>query len=241
MKTIYKVTNTVNDKVYIGQTKNFKNRVKHHKSDYKRDGKRGDYPLYNDMKKFGIEKYSFEEIKTVEDSLGDETEEYYIEKYNSTIEGYNISAKANSFRDEKVMAKIRNKTYLENSKERSTKRNIENWKNKEYREKMSRNSSKVQKERLKDPKYLAEKSAQLKQYTDSIKKKVYQYDLDWNLIDVHEGTREAGRKLGLKSASSSISEVSRTEGKGRRKTYKGYHWRYYPIESVETIESERHL
>ena len=85
MKTIYKVTNTVNDKVYIGQTKNFKNRVKHHKSDYKRDGKRGDYPLYNDMKKFGIEKYSFEEIKTVEDSLGDETEEYYIEKYNSTL------------------------------------------------------------------------------------------------------------------------------------------------------------
>lgn len=237
MKTIYKVTNSINNKVYVGQTRNLKNRIKAHKRDSLReDNPRGNYPMYRDMRKYGIDKFKFEKIEDVEDPEANEREEYYISAFNCVEHGYNISRFSKSPLDPEVHKKLFTEKTRKKISERNRKRNLKNWKNKEYREKMSSFLSDLQKERLKDPKYRAEKSAQLKKYTDSIKKQVYQYDMNWNLINVFSGTREAERKTGFNAAS--ISEVARTEGKGRRKTYKGFHWRYYLVESVETIENK---
>lgn len=237
MKTIYKVTNSVNDKVYVGQTKNLKKRIKAHKSDALRySDLRGSYPMYCDMRKYGADKFKFEKIEDVEDSKANEREEYYIAKLGCVEKGYNISHFSKSPLDPNVHKKLFSEKARKQTSERNRKRNLKKWKNKEYREKMSLFLSDLQKERLKDPEYRAEKSAQLKKHTDSIKKTVYQYDKDWNLIATFNGTREAERQLGFKAAS--ISEVARTEGKGRRKTYKGFHWRYHPVESVETIENK---
>ena len=103
-----------------------------------------------------------------------------------------------------------------------TKRNNKNWQDEEYRRKMSEMNSNLQKERLKDPEYLAEKSAQLKQYTDSIKKPVGQYDKQGNLIAEFGGVREAERATGI--GSSLISAVAK--GKKYRKSAGGYVWKF---------------
>lgn len=88
---IYKITNNINNKVYIGQSWNIENRWKQHK---KRSQK--SY-LSNALKKYGIESFSFEVIITIKDTpftqkYLDKFEEIYIRKYNSLNEeyGYNI-------------------------------------------------------------------------------------------------------------------------------------------------------
>lgn len=88
---IYKITNLINGKKYIGQTKDFKKRMYSHKNNHKRVS---NHPLYSDMVTYGLDNFTFEIIdtaETVEDL--DRLETYYILKEDSTIDGngYNIS------------------------------------------------------------------------------------------------------------------------------------------------------
>lgn len=82
MYYIYKTTNKVNGKIYIGKTK-------HNNPDYLGSG----WILHNAIKKYG--KYSFikEIIEECDDHLADQREIYYIEYYKSCHRdiGYNIA------------------------------------------------------------------------------------------------------------------------------------------------------
>jgi group I intron endonuclease len=85
---IYLITNTINNKKYIGQTiRSFKDRI----NDYKR-GMCNDY-IKNSFNKYGFETFKFEIIDTAK-SLEElnEKEIYYINKYDTTNKevGYNI-------------------------------------------------------------------------------------------------------------------------------------------------------
>lgn len=88
---IYKITNTVNGKIYIGQTSNFVDRKKNHRY----HGKSGkyDFPLYKAMRKYDVENFKFEIIDN-SDTREDlnEREKYWIEFYNSKNReiGYNV-------------------------------------------------------------------------------------------------------------------------------------------------------
>lgn len=92
--SIYKITNLLNNKIYIGQTKNIKNRWSRHKSDAKL-GKKYNSHLYEAMRKYGTNNFICEIIvqtQNIEDI--DALEVICIQQYNSlnrTI-GYNISA-----------------------------------------------------------------------------------------------------------------------------------------------------
>lgn len=86
---IYKITNTVNGKIYVGQTvRNLEERKQQHirvaKSGHKNH-------LYNAMRKYGIENFKFEKICDV-DNIEDLNilERYYIAKYNCIEDGYNM-------------------------------------------------------------------------------------------------------------------------------------------------------
>ena len=80
---IYKITNLINHKVYIGQSINIEERWRRHKSSKKR------YPLYQAFKKYGIQNFTFEVVEEcTPDELNDK-ELYYIHKYNSHKTGYN--------------------------------------------------------------------------------------------------------------------------------------------------------
>lgn len=209
---IYKMTNRLNGKVYIGSTSNSKVREElHFKNSMIKQRKH--LPLYSEMILIGKENFVFEMIEECEVSEIEEKEAYYIAKYNSTINGYNTVTTTHPMHDEK---------FREQNSKRLTEWNKEMWQDKEYRAMKSKESSKLQKERLKSPKYLAEKSAQLKQYTDSIKKPVGQYDKQGNLIAVFDGVREAERETGIDN--SAIARVAR--GDKYRKTAKGFVWKY---------------
>lgn len=58
---IYKITNLINQKVYIGQSWNIKHRWVEHKSNAK-TGKNNGH-LYNALLKYGVENFSFEVLK----------------------------------------------------------------------------------------------------------------------------------------------------------------------------------
>lgn len=210
---VYKITNKINGKMYIGASINISDRKTQHFKPYRVNKYKDSLPLYQAIDKFGRENFSFEIIEeTTVDKL-DEREEHYIKEFNSVKEGYNVVATAHNMNDEEHK-KVHGKFFSEWNKKQ--------WQNEEYRKERSEHSSLVQKERLKDPRYLAEKSKQLKKYTDSIKKPIEQYDKQGNLIAVYDGVREAERATGI--GSSQISAVAL--GKPRRKSAGGFVWKY---------------
>lgn len=88
MVGIYKITNQVNGKVYIGQSVNIKRRWIEHKSNAN-IGKKS--ALYDDIRKFGFEKFTLDIIEECEKEELNEREIYWIAFYSSNNPevGYN--------------------------------------------------------------------------------------------------------------------------------------------------------
>lgn len=90
---IYKITNLINNKCYIGQSVDINRRFSNHKS-YKL--KNSDYPLYQAFRKYGIENFSFEVIEECSIAALDEREIYWIDYFDSYYHGYNQTTGGNS-------------------------------------------------------------------------------------------------------------------------------------------------
>ena len=85
---IYKFTNKINGKIYIGQSIHIEKRFQEHCQQAKHSPKT---IFHTALQKYGIENFLFEIIELCEDSQLDDKEQYYINKYNSlTPNGYNI-------------------------------------------------------------------------------------------------------------------------------------------------------
>ena len=96
---IYKITNEINDKVYIGQTTQTLNERKHnYKNELYRTGNLR--PIIAAMKKYGFEKFHFEilEDNITSREILDEREIYYINYFHSLTHenGYNLENGGNS-------------------------------------------------------------------------------------------------------------------------------------------------
>jgi group I intron endonuclease len=108
MYYMYKITNTVNQKVYIGQTNNPTLRWSQHKSNAKYD--RGNQVITKALTKYGSNVFTFEVIATCLTQLDtDATEEQLIQQYDSRNpkKGYNISAGGNTTpRTPEILTKI---------------------------------------------------------------------------------------------------------------------------------------
>lgn len=86
--TIYKLTNNVNNKVYIGQT--WKKDLKRYFVD-SHCCKKERRKLYNAIKKYGRENFSIKPIQyCATQNCANECEIYYIKQFNSIQIGYNI-------------------------------------------------------------------------------------------------------------------------------------------------------
>jgi group I intron endonuclease len=105
---MYKITNIVNQKVYIGQTNNPILRWSQHKSNAKYN--RGNQVITRALTKYGSNVFTFEVIAMCLTQLdADVTEEQLIQQYDSrnTNKGYNISAGGNTTpRTPEMLAKL---------------------------------------------------------------------------------------------------------------------------------------
>ena len=87
---IYIIRNTVNNKVYIGQTRTS---IKQRWSEHIRHAKYGNYPINRAIKKYGIDKFYIEILEICSVDKLDEREIFYIDLYKSynKATGYNVS------------------------------------------------------------------------------------------------------------------------------------------------------
>ena len=80
---VYKITNTITGDFYIGSSKNVKRRWIEHKKPSKWK-ECPNNPMYLDMKKYGIDKFSFQILEEVEIDRLKEKEQWFIEKMHPT-------------------------------------------------------------------------------------------------------------------------------------------------------------
>lgn len=99
-KCIYKITNMINGKIYIGQSVDFKQRWRQHKKESLKE--LPSMIINQAMKKHGIDNFIFEVISSIIPikneieycKIADELEEQFIKEYQSHIslrKGYNVS------------------------------------------------------------------------------------------------------------------------------------------------------
>lgn len=86
MAYIYKITNDINNKIYIGQTTRS---LSKRWSQHKHNSKEGQTHLYRAMRKYGVEHFSIEKIVECPEDELDKLECFYIEQYDSYENGYN--------------------------------------------------------------------------------------------------------------------------------------------------------
>ena len=95
MVGIYKITNLVNNKIYIGQSINIKRRFEeHHYKPFYQKGDEYNIPLYRAIRKYGVDNFNFEVIEECLPEELNDKEQYWIQYYNSYIQnncGYNLT------------------------------------------------------------------------------------------------------------------------------------------------------
>ena len=88
---IYKITNLINGKIYIGKTtSSIEERWKEHIHSINRDNIKN-RPLYKAINKYGIKNFSIEKIEEVQADILSEREIYWINFYDSFKTGYNAT------------------------------------------------------------------------------------------------------------------------------------------------------
>lgn len=91
MGYIYKISNDINDKVYIGKTlATIEKRWREHCHDMEKRSYEN-RPLYRAMKKYGYRHFHIEEIEQCSNSIINERECYWINFYDSYHNGYNAT------------------------------------------------------------------------------------------------------------------------------------------------------
>lgn len=81
MKIIYSATNTLNGKVYIGQTNNLTRRIREHRGHAYKDGG----PFHEDIRIYGFDAFSFEILDYCDPKDADARERFYIAEYRKRL------------------------------------------------------------------------------------------------------------------------------------------------------------
>ena len=90
MGYIYKITNNINGKCYIGKTERT---IGIRWSEHTRQSRQKmDYPLYRAFLKYGIDNFSIKKIEECDNNILDEREIYWIDYFDSYKTGYNCTA-----------------------------------------------------------------------------------------------------------------------------------------------------
>ena len=94
MVGIYKITNKIDGKCYIGQSVDIHERwIKHRSRPFQKNDKCYDTCLYRAIRKYGLENFDFDVVEECDYDSLNEREIFYIDFYNSHItkNGYNMT------------------------------------------------------------------------------------------------------------------------------------------------------
>lgn len=189
--TIYKIENLVNGKVYIGQTKRmFKQRKDQHLYEL-RNGIKRNKKLQSAWNKYGEVNFKFVIIGRYPISELDEKEIYFIEKYDSFRNGYNMTTGGNQV--------MHNQKHTKEARKKMSYKVRKAWDNPSFRNKMSNR-----------PVYYGEKSPRAKKVIcindgkvfGTLKKAGEYYGISLNRVSEvclgkteYTGLEETGKKL----------------------------------------------
>lgn len=227
--TIYKLTSPSN-KCYIGQTINL---VERKRTLYNPNKYYSGHRLDNAIKKYGIENFQYEIIIQIVESSKeklreklDELEKFYIEKYDSYNNGYNMtlggSGSNGCFQTEESKRKI-----SEKAKERKG-----SMLGRHLTEEQKNKISNFAKTRTgeKNPFYGKTHSEETKLKIGKANSiPILQLDLNENIITEFPSAKDAARSLGKPRADSEIIKVCKgyISSSGKRYiTALGYKWKY---------------
>jgi group I intron endonuclease len=230
---IYEIVNIVNDKRYIGQSKNIYVRFRSHKNKLRNNQHHNSY-LQNAWNKYGENNFIFNVIKICDDTELDDLEKQYIGLYNTCNRkcGYNIDNGGNS--NKHLSTETREKISKAHKKENlsvetlkkmsdSAKRRCSTQEWKQYYHNVLSGRSLSEETRLKMSEAHINKS-----HSEEARKKIRKANMgdpvmcvELNLV--FECAKDAGVQLNIgNTASGPILECCR----GKRKTYGGYHWQF---------------
>lgn len=204
--TIYLRTNTVNNKQYVGQTGNFKQR------EYEWNCFKKTYAnehIDEDREKYGLDAWAVETLAET-DSREDawELEQRFIKDFNTKWpNGYNLDSGG------LIGKNLSEETKKKMSEELKGENNPKYWLGKHRSEETKQKISEALKgenhPRFGKPSYN--------------RKQVFQYTLDGKLVAIWPSATDAEKELGIKQ--SSISECCH----GKRKSAGGFKWSFNPL------------
>jgi len=153
---IYKITNTINNKVYIGQSIDIEGRWKGHIHGALK--KQCESHLYDSMRKYGLENFKFEILFECSEEELDEAECHQIKEHNSmnSEKGYN---KRNGGAQGRLLQESCDKISKSTTGKPKTPEHCVSlkkmWENENYRRRVSEGVSKARKEKPLHPNNLA--------------------------------------------------------------------------------------
>lgn len=232
---IYKFTNRINDKVYIGQTYNLQARLNSHKSKALNTKNK----FYNAVRKYGWENFELSILSTITantkeelSTLLDKLEIEYIRQYNSYKSGYNSTLGGHSKRgyklSEEFSEKCKSRTYSDDTRKKmsiSAKNRIisEETRLKLRNSAIKRNFSKYRE---------LTTSSRNKAIKRALGVPVLQLDINFNIINRFDSISDAIKYI-KNSISPNLTLVGIRKGLSRHCTdetkkllYKGFVWKY---------------
>ena len=247
MGYIYRITNTIDGKIYIGQSKcdDIERRWKQHK---KVDMNYIGPYLFNAYMKHGIDKFKFEIVCICFDSDCDKYEKEYILKFNTlTPNGYNIRfgptfSKHTEDSKEIIRQKLKDRYKTDETMRKNlslrlnkgipisdTHKEKLSYSNKKYWENMSDekykelcDKRKENYKRIRNMKVVNYNTTGLLHGHKVLQKRVGKYDLNDNLIESYDSISDASVKNSI--IHSSISKVCRNIGSYH--TAGGFKWKF---------------
>lgn len=224
MVGIYKVTNMVNNKIYIGKSKDIQRRWReHHTEPFNVNCNAYDVIFYRAIRKYGVDNFKFEVIEECLEEDLNEREKYWIQFYNTYINnnnsnGYNMTRGGeNTSQELKYDIELIKKLWLEGKTQQEMSQ-ITHYSHNVLTRYLDHLEIDANERRRRGSSYKA--------------KSIHQYNLNGTYIQSFPSINEAVRALqqdGIKASTSNISYACN----GKTQSAYGYLWSYVKKDIME--------